>query len=215
MALRLLAFADPVKSDEAGSELLPLLNIDDILAAAGCGKAVADEIGANTWLLEQLPKPTRQECLEALQWVFDSTKEPRLVLRALTLRNTQFYLCELQHHEETPRYSLLDNLDYLVEDCRSQSVLQRLDIAMTAAELAKRSEKWTSHDLLFFIADLLNEIRFEKDCPADHRRNLLVAAVECRLSEMCEIRGRLGFNRVKMKDILFGLSEMKRLISNG
>ena len=204
MARRVLAMTIslPIYSDTGLREdTFWLVGISDIL---GDSFANVEREMRETDVLNMRCHPTPEECVEALKWVLEKTNDPIRCLHILCGKYTLYFL---QDGDETVSLFEGNRLAFYEDFVGKRSARQRLELAGEAVRLAEQSE--VRLDMLHFARDVLQGIKYELHCPADHRRNLLIGSLEMILDDdHCKTPPDL--RRVSTKDVSFGISELLR-----
>ena len=205
MVRRILAMTIslPIYSDTGLREdTFCLVGISDILEAANCFADVEREM-RETDVLNKRSHPSPEECVEALQWVLEKTGDPIRFLHILAGKYTLYFL---QDGDETAGLFEGKHLAFFKDFVGKRSAWQRLELAGEAVRLAERSSD-ARLDLLHFAREVLEGIKYELNCRAFHRRNLLVGGLETILDDE-ERHTPPHLRRVSTKDIRFGINEM-------
>jgi hypothetical protein len=205
MARRILAMTIslPINSDTGLREdTFWLGDINDILVAANCRPEVYREM-QETDVLNKRCHPSPKECVEALHWVLEKTQNPIRVMHILAGKYTLYFL---QDGDETVSLFEEKHLAFFKDFVGKLSARRRLEIAEEAVRLAERSKN-AQLDFLYFARDVLQRIVYELNCPAFHRRNLIVASLETLIHD--EEQGvPPDLKCVSTKDIRFGIDRM-------
>ena len=173
MALNLLAMTGLPCTPEDGDEGARLVLIDRFLEAAGCSREVSEHLASNTSLLDKLPSPTSDECVWTLRRLLDKTHNADVVLDALALRNTRYFMVG------ESRDSMFDSgrLRFFEDFCRAKSVRDRLELAKKAIEAASKMPP-SEADLALFAWEMIDSINFPEGSPAYYRVALVDLAIE-------------------------------------
>ncbi len=192
-------------------ETFELMSINDILQAAGCSKEVHKAY--EEWVVPghiQSHCPMRpKECVEVLQWVLEKTNDPIRVLHVLCGDYTLYFLNDM---DKTSTDGLFDGaaLTFYEDFCKKSSVRLRLAVVLEALKMAERHIH-VRVDMLYFAMKLLAELKFPRGAPAHHRRNLIYGALET-VSDDEAHRVTADLRCVSLKDVMFGVEELKRVV---
>lgn len=205
MVRRILAMTIslPIYSDTGLREdTFCLVGISDILEAANCFADVEREM-RETGVLNMRCHPGPKECVEALQWVLGKTGNP---IRFLHILSGEYTLYFLQDEDEAVGLFEDKYLAFFKDFVGKLSARRRLEIAEEAVLLAECSSN-ARLDFLHFAREVLEEIKYELNCPAFHRRNLIVGSLEALIDDE-ERHTPPNLRRVSTKDIRFGVDQM-------
>lgn len=204
MARRVLAMTIglPIDSDPGLREdTFWLTGISDILVAGNCYKDVEREMQEMDTLNKRC-HPTPEECIEALKWVLEKTDDPIRFLHILSSQHTLYFL---QDGDKTVGLFEGNKLAFYEDYIGKRSAYQRLQLAEEAVRLAEKTE--VRLDLLHFAREVLQGIKYDLNCPADHRRNLIVGSLETILDDD-DRKTPPDRRRVSTKDVRFGIDQM-------
>ena len=213
MARRLLAMFGSEFTPDPGlgtDGLYQLLHVSDILEAAGCSREVTQELEtAGASMLNENIFVSQKECVEAIRWTLEKTRNATEVLRVLAYRSTLYFI------SKDGAGSLFEKgqLAFFEDFCSKLSMRQRLELADEALQLVCYNSR-VRPDMLHFAMKLLLGIKFDDGSPAFHRRNLLCGALECIISDdNCCSSPQL--RKASVRDATFGVRDMIRQIARG